>query len=84
VLYQPFGNIIFVIEEGDGAGPRPVEQRFVRTGEKRGDFVEIVSGIEDGEEVVTAGVFKLSNDRMVVVDNSQALGAELDPTPENS
>lgn len=83
VLYQPYGNLIYVIEGEAGEGPRMISQRFVRTGERRGDFIEVVSGISPGDEVVSAGAFKLSPDRTVVVDNSQALELSLTPTPEN-
>lgn len=83
VLFQPYGNIIYVIDSSVQEGPRPVQQRFVRTGEKRGDYIEVISGVEPGEEVVTSGAFKLSNDRNVIVDNSQALSLSLEPRPEN-
>ncbi len=83
VLYQPYGNLVYVIEGEDGGGPRAISQRFVRTGERRGDYVEVVSGVEPGDEVVSAGAFKLSPDRTVIVDNSQALKLSLEPTPEN-
>ncbi len=42
-----------------------LQQRFVRLGEERGDFVSVTEGLSAGEEVVTTGVFKaaLGHDR---------------------
>ena len=41
-------------------------------------------GVEAGEEVVTAGVFKLRNGAPVAVDNSQLPPVSLTPTPPNT
>ncbi|MFC1529376.1 efflux RND transporter periplasmic adaptor subunit [Gemmatimonadota bacterium] len=42
-------------------GPRQFEPRYVITGTREGGFVEIVSGVEVGEEVVTNGNFQLKS-----------------------
>jgi len=42
-------------------GPRHFEPRHVITGTREGIFVEIVSGVEVGEEVVTSGNFQLKS-----------------------
>ncbi|MBD5780448.1 efflux RND transporter periplasmic adaptor subunit [Pelagicoccus sp. NFK12] len=85
ISYQSYGNSVFVIKdaEGENAQGKVVEQRFVTLGPARGDFVAILDGLEPGEEVVSAGVFKMSNGAPVVVDNSRKLKAELDPKPAN-
>jgi membrane fusion protein (multidrug efflux system) len=49
-------------------------------GEKRGDFVSVLSGLKEGETVVSTGAFKLRNGQEVVVDN--ALSPEFTLTPE--
>ncbi|MSU69798.1 MAG: efflux RND transporter periplasmic adaptor subunit [Opitutaceae bacterium] len=88
VYYQAFGDSIFVAKEvNDGRTGKTVkqaEQRFVRLGEARGDFVAVLSGIKAGEEVATTGVFKLSNGTRLLIDNSLAPKAELAPQPNNS
>lgn len=84
IYYRSFGNIIFVVKtdpENDGA--QFVEERFVKLGSTKGDFVAILEGIEEGEEVATAGIFKLSNGRPVMVNNEMALPYSKEPTPEN-
>lgn len=84
IYYQAYGNSLFVIKPtADGSG-KTVEQRFVKLGKSQGDFVAITEGLEPGEEVATAGVFKLSNGRGVVVDNSKSLAPSLDPKPDNA
>ena len=53
-------------------------------GEARGDFVVVESGVKAGEEVVTSGVFKLSNGTKLAIDNSLAPSASLTPKPKNT
>jgi membrane fusion protein (multidrug efflux system) len=87
VLYAPYGDSLFVVEEkkGDKGGPATLtlRQQFVRLGEHRGDFVAINEGVKEGERVVTTGVFKLRNSQAVVIDNTLAPEFKLAPTPEN-
>ncbi len=88
VLYAPYGDTVFVIKEKEtekGVQPSEVvEQKIVQLGEKRGDFVALVSGLDKGETVVSTGVFKLRNDQAVVVDNTLAPEFKLAPQPEDS
>ena len=63
--------------EGQGqAGQQPAQpklvarQVFVQTGRRVGDQIEIVSGLEPGVQVVTAGQNKLSPGSPVAIDNS--------------
>jgi membrane fusion protein, multidrug efflux system len=76
---------VFAIEEKkDGAGKAAtvVRQKFVRVGERRGDFVAVVSGLSAGEAVVSSGAFKLRNGSAVAVNNALAPPAELAPRPD--
>ena len=87
VLYAPFGDSVFIIEEKqteDGKKYLALRQQFIRLGEKRGDFVSVLSGLNAGESVVSTGVFKLRNGQAVVVDNSLAPEFKLNPQPENN
>jgi hypothetical protein len=46
----------------EGGDPHPAlvaQPRFVRLGERRGDLVAVVSGLKEGETVVSNGAFKL-------------------------
>lgn len=81
VLYAPYSDSVFVLD-GDPDAP-VVQQRLVRLGERRGDFVAVVAGLEPGEEIVSAGAFKLHNGQAVVVENALAPHFELNPQPPN-
>jgi membrane fusion protein, multidrug efflux system len=88
VLYAPYGDSVFVVEEIAGENGAPsklaVQQRFVRLGRSRGDFVSVLSGIQAGETVVTTGVFKLRNGSVVAVNNELSPEFQLNPQPSNS
>ena len=88
ILYAPYSDSVFVVEEKkdekSGKSGLVIRQQFVRLGEKRGDFVEVLSGLQKDETVVSTGVFKLRNSQAVVVDNSHAPTFELNPKPENN
>ncbi len=84
VLYAPYGDSVFAIEERKDAAGRPAavaRQKFVRLGERRGDLVEVVSGLEAGETVVGSGAFKVRNGISVAVNDALAPKAQLAPKP---
>ncbi len=87
VLYAPYGDTVFVIEESEdeasGKKQQVLRQQIIRLGETRGDYVAVVDGLKEGESVVTSGVFKLRPKMAVVVDNSLALDAKIAPKPAN-
>jgi membrane fusion protein, multidrug efflux system len=88
VLYAPYSDSVFVVEEKKSEkGGQPitaVRQQFAQLGEKRGDFVSVVSGLKEGETVVSSGVFKLRNGQEVVVDDRLSPVFNLTPKPENN
>jgi len=84
VLFAPYGDSVFVIEEkkdGSGASTALARQKIVRLGERRGDFVAVVSGLSAGETIVSGGAFKLRNGMAVAVNNALAPGAQIAPKP---
>jgi membrane fusion protein (multidrug efflux system) len=88
VLYAPYSDSVFVLEkqpsEGSDAEETPaltLRQQFVRLGNQRGDFVAVVSGLKEGESIVSTGVFKYRNGQSVVVDNTLAPEFSLSPKP---
>jgi membrane fusion protein (multidrug efflux system) len=84
VLSAPYGDSVFIVEDGADKKGKVVRQQFVRLGARRGDFVVIASGIREGETVASTGVFKLRNGQQVVVDNKLAPDFQKAPTPENN
>jgi len=88
ILYAPYGDSVYVIEdkkdEKTGKVAKVARQQFVRLGQSRGDFIEVVSGVKAGETVVTNGAFKLRNGSAVVIDNTLAPKNELAPKPNDT
>ena len=98
INYSSYGTSLFVVqarEPAEGAAaPAPqaetdeesleVIQRFVKTGEARGDWVAISEGLEAGERVATSGLLKLRNHQPVSINNEVAPEASLDPQPAES
>jgi membrane fusion protein (multidrug efflux system) len=84
VLFAPYGDSVFLIVEGKDAAGKPslvAQQRFVRLGERRGDFVEVTSGLTPGETVANNGAFKLRNGATVLVNDALAPKPEAAPQP---
>ena len=88
VLAAPYGDSVFVIsdvkDEKTGEVSKRVRMTTVTLGETRGDLVIVNSGLEEGQEVASSGVFKLRNDSEVAIDNSLAPSAESSPKPKDS
>lgn len=57
----------------DDKGTLRVKQSVVKTGERKGDVVHVLSGVKPGEVVVTSGQVRLSNHAKVHVVESDAL-----------
>jgi membrane fusion protein (multidrug efflux system) len=83
VLFAPYGDSVFAIEEKkeNGKTATIAHQKFVRTGERRGDLVAIEAGLAPGELVVSSGAFKLRNGASVRIENALAPKPELAPKP---
>ena len=71
VTFNPYGNTVYRVEEitEDGETQFIATQTFVTTGETRGDQIAILSGISPGEEIVSAGQFKLQNGATIEINN---------------
>ena len=87
ISYAPFGDSVFVIEQMKGKDGKPYKgarQQFVKLGPARGDQVAILSGVKPGDEVATAGVFKLRPGAAVQVNNELQPANASAPKPEDS
>ena len=86
LLSAPYGDSVFVIEtkvEG-GKTNSTVQQKFIKTGRAQGDFVSVISGLNPGDKIASAGIFKLRNGMSVVENNEMTPKASKTPTPPNS
>jgi membrane fusion protein (multidrug efflux system) len=50
-----------------------VDYRFVTDGRRVGDLIEVLDGIEAGDEVVLTSFTRLMNGKAVTVDNAPAV-----------
>ena len=70
VIFAAYGNSVFVVKEEvdkDGKPHLICDQKFVRLGSRKGDFVAVEEGLQEGEKVVSAGGFKLHKGASVVI-----------------
>lgn len=84
IAYNSYGNIVYLVDEkgkDDKGQPQlAARQTFVTTGATRGDQVAVLTGVKDGDVVVTAGQVKLRNGSPVIVNNT--IQPPNDPNPK--
>jgi membrane fusion protein, multidrug efflux system len=84
ISFNPYGNTVFVLEERKGHAGKTefvAQQKFVTTGATRGDQIAVLSGLKEGETVVTSGQIKLRSGSVVVVNNTIQPPNEAAPRP---
>jgi membrane fusion protein (multidrug efflux system) len=87
IQYAPYGNSVFVIEtmkDQEGKEYLASREQAVVLGETRGDQIEIVQGLKQGQEIATSGTFKLRQGGAVKVNNSVQPGNNPAPKPPES
>jgi membrane fusion protein (multidrug efflux system) len=75
ITYNPYGDSVFVIQEGESG--LHVQRRQIETGAVVNGRVEILQGLQAGDQVVSAGQVKLRNDQAVIIDNSIVLEPQI-------
>lgn len=87
VTFNPYGDIVFIVHETPakkkdkkGKPILTVAQKFVKTGEIRGDQVAILDGLNAGDVVVTSGQLKLKNGSEIEINNSVVPENQAQPT----
>ena len=81
ITYNPYGSTVFLaVRQADGS--RTAQQTFVTTGATRGDQVAILSGIKEGNEVVTSGALKLKNGTPLEISTQNQPSDAPNPTPQ--
>jgi membrane fusion protein (multidrug efflux system) len=83
IVYNTYGESVFLAVKSDAPGKQGLvaRQTFIKTGATRGDQVAVVSGLDQGATVVTAGQIKLRNGTLLKVDNSVTQPNEPNPSP---
>ena len=77
--FNPYGTSIFILEKQ--ADKLIAKQRFVNTGQSRGDQIAIINGLQVGDKIVTSGQLKLRNGSPAVIDNTVQPSNETNPLP---
>ncbi|EDP45891.1 efflux RND transporter periplasmic adaptor subunit [Rickettsiella grylli] len=74
ISFNPYGEMVYIVQQKgkdkNGKTQLSVLQTLVTTGEKRGDQVAILDGLNAEEMVVTSGQLKLKNGSLVVINNA--------------
>lgn len=86
IAYSSYGDTVYVLKHGKDANGHDTllaSQVFVTLGATRGDQVQVLAGVQPGDEVVTAGQVKLHNGSPVVVNNKLQPGNDPNPNPPN-
>ena len=79
ISYSLYGNSVFVIEKGKSdPSILQVKRVFIKTGDQKGNYTVIRSGVKAGQVVVSSGELKLQNGTRVVINNT----IKLDETPD--
>jgi len=84
VIFAAYGNSVFVVKEEvdkDGKPHLVCDQKFVRLGSRKGDFVAVENGLQAGEKVVSAGGFKLHKGASVVIAEGERPVPSTSPQP---
>lgn len=87
VQFAPYGDSVFVIKtlkDPQGKEFLGVHEVVVTLGKTRGDQIEIVKGLNQGDEIATSGIFKLHEGGAVKVENSVQPGNNPAPKPTDS
>ena len=84
ITFNPYGNMVYLVQETtDDKGNKTLkaQQTVVTTGATRGDQIAVLSGLKEGDMVVSAGQMKLQNGAPVVVNNTVTPSNEPNPQP---
>ncbi|MBK1619733.1 efflux transporter periplasmic adaptor subunit [Lamprobacter modestohalophilus] len=79
ITFNTYGDSVFLIQPGEGEqeGQLVVQRRQVKTGAVRDQEVEVLEGLEAGDQVVSSGQVKLRNGSAVsIADDSDAVGPD--------
>ncbi len=82
ITYNPYGATVFVARKGQDGRTLTAQQVFVTVGGTRGDQAAVLTGVQEGDQVVTSGQLKLKNGTPLNVDNTVLPKDDPHPTPQ--
>jgi membrane fusion protein (multidrug efflux system) len=87
VTINPYGNVVYIVtDKGKGPDGKPqlvANQKFVSTGQARGDQIAVTKGVNAGDVVVTSGQLKLNNGSPVIINNDVQPSNDPNAEPAN-
>ncbi|MGV1759903.1 efflux RND transporter periplasmic adaptor subunit [Rhizobium sp. A22-96] len=87
VAINPYGNVVYIVtDKGKGPDGKPqlvANQKFVSTGQARGDQIAVTKGVNAGDVVVTSGQLKLNNGSPVIINNDVQPSNDPNANPAN-
>lgn len=87
VTFNPYGDLVYHLtgapQKKNGKQVFVAKQKFITVGESRGDQVSVLSGLKEGEEIVTSGQLKLKNGSLVAINNQIVPDATANPPVPN-
>ena len=87
ITFNPYGDLVYrVVKSGNDSNGKSsliVKQKFVTAGQSRGDQIAVISGVNEGEEIVTGGELKLKNGSLVAINNKVEQSNNSNPTVTN-
>lgn len=85
IAHNSYGSIVYLVDDKgkDDQGHPQLAARstFVTTGATRGDQIQVLAGVKEGETVVVAGQVKLRNGVPVMINNKILPKADANPVP---
>lgn len=88
IAFAPFGDSVYLIEKAPSEDPnatgKVVKQTFIKVLESRGELTAVASGLQEGQEIVSSGTFKLFPGAPVIINNDIKPGESLRPETKNT
>ncbi len=84
IHYAPYGNTVYTINKTTPEPPFEIEAHAVTLGRKRGDFVEVLTGLKLAQEIIASGTFKLFPGVKVFINNDLQPTLSEKPQVENN
>lgn len=84
ITFNPYGNMVYLVKQGkDRTGKETLlaQQTVVTTGPTRGDQIAVLTGLKEGDVVVSSGQMKLQNGAPLLVNNAVLPTNEPNPHP---
>lgn len=83
VLFTTYGNTVYEVVKEKAEPPYAIQPHTVKVGRTKGDFIEVLSGLQKGQELVGSGLNKIFPGVQVFIDNKIKANPELEPKVEN-